>query len=210
MPVADPSTDYYHINRIVPWSSYGKLNAGDQIDIGGNSNPYFKFFETQKKAYFITQKDGSQLLMGGARFIGAVASGEVNSPHIVSIANELVQHLVAYIRELIWEDVRRKEFPHLPSRQRCIWLVPTIQGVKYWINRMQVSGEFQVVRVRIQGRIHKASESFLLGDSEPMEETIGKARRYWLGIVESPDTEEIIFEGRVKVIEVVPKEDYWV
>ncbi len=206
MSVADPNTDYYHINRSVPWSPYATLKADDQFDVGGNSNPYFKFFETQKKAYPVTQSDGSQLMVSGVRFVGAVAKGEVNSPNIAGIAYDLAKHLVAYVRELVWEDLRKKEFPHLPSRQRCICLIPTLAGVKYWIKRMELSGEYQVLRV--QGRIHKASESFLLGDSEPMEETIRKARQYWLGVVEAPNTEEIIFEGRVRVAEVVPNEAY--
>ncbi len=147
-------------------------------------------------------------MVSGVRFVGAVAKGEVNSPNIAGIAYDLAKHLVAYVRELVWKDLRKKEFPHLPSRQRCIWLIPTLAGVKYWIKRMELSGEYQVLRVRLQGRIHKASESFLLGDSEPMEETIRKARQYWLGVVEAPNTEEIIFEGRVRVAEVVPNQAY--
>lgn len=200
MSIADPATDYYHINRRVPWSPYITLNPGDVFDVGGSSNPYFNFFEKQKKAYLVTQGDGSKEVLGGARFINAVAMGEVNSPNVAQIADELVRHLVAYIRELIWENVRMKEFPHLPSRQRCIWLIPNIAGVNYWINRMGITGEYQILRVKVQGRLHVASESFLLGDSEPMEETIAKARRYWLGIIETPGTEEILFEGRVKVM----------
>jgi len=123
--VADPNTDYYHINRGVLWSPYAILNADDQFDVGGNSNPYFKFFETQKKAYPVTQSDGSQLMVSGVRFVGAVAKGEVNSPNIAGIAYDLAKHLVAYVRELVWEDLRKKEFPHLQETLRG-------QSEAYW------------------------------------------------------------------------------
>jgi hypothetical protein len=209
MSTADPCLDYYHINRIVDWSPFSKLNPGDQIDIGGMSNPYFRFFETRKITYPVMLSDDTQLMVSGVRFLALVASGELPPPNnFPNIAHDLANHFTMYVRELIWEDVRKKEFPHLPSRQRCIWLIPSLTGVKYWIQRMGVSGEFQVLRVRAQGRIHKANELFLLGDSEPMEETIRNARQYWLGIGEDPNTEEIIFEGRVTVVDVMSETSY--
>jgi hypothetical protein len=204
MSIADPNVDYYHINRTVPWSTWPKLNVDDQIEVGDQSNPYFRFFETQKMAYDVTQPDGSNVQFSGVRFLEAVKDKEVTSPNLPKIAHGLAKHLVAFIRELIWEQVRTREFPHLPSRQRCIWLIPTLGGVKFWLERMGMPTDYQILRVRVQGRIHKASELFLLGDSEPLEETIRKARRYWLGVVDNPNTEEIIFEGRVRVLEIVP------
>ena len=178
------------------------------MDVGGSSNPYLRFFETQQKTYPVTLDDGSIVQVPGVKFIASVSRGEINPGNLAETALDLVQHLVAYLRELIWEDVRKREFPHLPSRQRCVWLTPSQEGVKYWLGRMSVNQDFQVLRVRVQGRLHKASESYLLGDSESIEETIQKARQYWLGVVEEAETEEIIFEGRMRVVEVMPPSFY--
>jgi len=41
-----------------------------------------------------------------------------------------------------------------------------------------------------------------------LEEAITRARQYWLGIVEEADTEEIIFEGRMRVEEIMPPDFY--
>lgn len=204
--IADPDRDYYHINMLVPWSPYGPLRVGEEVDVGGSSNPYFRYFETFGKIYSVTEKDGSVVQLPGVRFIDLVAEGIIDSPDIVHIARELTHHFVAYLREVIWEDVRRREFPHLPSRQRCVWLIPSQDGVKFWLRRMSVYErglDFRVVRVQGQGRLHKASESYLLGDSEPMIETIEKARQYWQGVVGEAETEEITFEGRMHVLEVM-------
>lgn len=202
MTISNPNNDYYHINRDVPWASKPLLVVGDVIDIGGESNPYFKYFEEQRKLYHVTNSsDGSILDVPGVKYLSAVKNGEITSSNLPAIAHEMATHFVTYIRELIWEDVRKKEFPHLPSRQRCIWLIPNIEGVRYWVRRLE--SEDQVVRVKTQGRLHKASESFLLGDSEPMNLTIQKARQYWLGVVEQVGTEEIIFEGRITVEEII-------
>ena len=200
MAIANPDIDYYHINRIVPWSQHKKLNIGDEFDVGEESNPYFRYFETHKKIYPVTNiTNGSTINLSGVKFIGDISKGLINLPdmsaaNVARIAHDILNHFVSYLREIIWEDVRKTEFPHLPSRQRCIWLIPDIEGVKYWLSRLELqSPDYQVLRLNLQGRLHQASELYLLGDSEPMEETIIKVRKYWRGLIEQPGTEEIIF-----------------
>ena len=199
---------YYHINRVVAWSSFPKISVGSVIDVGGVSNPYFAFFENYKKAYPVNQPDGTVIEVPGAHFLRAANTGEINSPELPKIATDFAQHTVTFLRELIWEDVRRREFPHLPSRQRCIWLISTIEGVRYWLGRMGNPEDFQVIEATVQGRLHVASESHLLGEAEPLTVAIQMARQYWLGVVDNLNTQEIIFEGRVKVEAIVNKDEY--
>ena len=123
--------DYYHINRIVDWSPHGPLRVSDEIDVGGSSNPYFRFYETQGKTYPVTQNDGSVVHIPGITYLKHVLSGAVNSPNLAQIAVDLATHLAGHVGELAFEDVRRREFPHLPSRQRCVWLIPNQDGVRY-------------------------------------------------------------------------------
>lgn len=203
MSLANPTVDYYHVNRRVAWSAYTLLKEGDVLDIGGKSNPYFAYFETHRYAVPVTLPDGEKISSPAIRFLGAVERGEAQHPQLPRIANEIARHFVTYVRELIWEDVRRREFPHLPSRQRCFWLIPTIEGAKYWVARLECKADCQILKVQAQGRIHRANELYLLGDSEPMQETIQKARQYWLGIFPEDGKEEIIFEGRVKITQVI-------
>ena len=205
---ANHDIGYYHVNRLAGWSRYSLLDEGIVLNVGGESNPYFRFFEKYRKTYPVTQNDGSELQVLGVRYLHAVRSGEVNSTDFPNVAHDLAQHLVTFLRELIWEDVRRREFPHLPSRQRCMWLIPTLDGVRFWIARMGVTEDFRVLRLRVQGRIHTASETHLLGDSVSLEEAIRLARQYWLGIVEDPVSQEVIFEGRVEVQSIVDEAEY--
>lgn len=209
--ITDPNQDYYHINRLMPYSPYGLLHVGDEMNVGGSSNPFFRFFETQRVAYPVGMDDGSVIQVPGMELLHAVKTGAIpdtTTDTLAAIADEVARHFMKYVRELIWEDIRKKEFPHLPSRQRCVWLIPNQDGVKFWLRWMGIEQDFQVLRVQVQGRLHKASESYLLTDSEPMKETIQKARQYWLGIVEEAETEEIIFEGRMRVVEVMPPSFY--
>ena len=207
MSQTNQEKDYFHINRVVAYSTYTPLKVGDSVDIGGESNPYFRFYEKNKKTYNLTTDDGQTLQIPGVKFIGSVQSGEINCANLAFIAHDLSKHLAGLIGELIWEDIRKNEFPHLPSRQRCIWLIPDVEGVRYWVSRLGVAPEtYQVLRVRCQGRMHVASEKYLLGDSVSLEEAVSVARQYWLGVIPEPNTKEIIFEGRVTVHEVLNHE----
>ncbi|QWL80823.1 DUF2441 domain-containing protein [Aeromonas hydrophila] len=208
MTIADATKDYFHINRMVHWSPFKKWEVGEEIDIGGESNPYFSFFESQQKTYPVNT-DSGVVNVPGVHFIGEIARGAIQSSDAAKISNELVTHFVAYVRELIWEDIRKTEFPHLPSRQRCIWLIPSREGVAFWLNALGVKGQdYQIARVQLQGRLHVGSNEHLLGDSEPMLVTIKRARQYWLGISNSEATQEVLFEGRIRVKEFIDPAEF--
>lgn len=209
MNISGEDAVYFHINRVVPWSTLSKWKVDDVIDIGGESNPYFSFFETHQKTYEVTNADKTTHQVPGKQFLNAVRDGGLNCPNVAGIAADITQYFVSYVRELIWEDIRKTEFPHLPSRQRCIWLAADAKGVKFWLENLGLNGqEFQIAKVKVQGRIHIASDEHLLTDSEPMFTTIKRSRQYWLGINDHPASREILFEGRLKVIEFVSPQEF--
>lgn len=199
--------DYYHINRNVAWSPYGPLNVGDEIDFGDSSNPFFRYFETQQRTQNVNI-NGNPVRVPDIQFLRMLSDGNMTTTMTVrdlaSFARDLANHFMMYARELLFEDVRRSEFTHLPSRQRCGWLIPEWDGVKFWLGRMNVGGQFQVVRVRVWGNLHTGSDAYLLHDSEPMTQTLENARRYWRGEPAQMGTEEVLFEGRMRVVEVMP------
>lgn len=203
-------TAYYHINRIVPWGSYDLLNAGDTIHVGDESNPYFKYFEEQRKAYKVTtdSNSGQEEDFLAIEYLEKVKEGLINPNNLPSIAHGIASHFVMFARELIWEQIRKEEFPKLPSRQRCIWLIPDLDGVRYWIGRLNMSNPFQVVEVNAEGSIHIGDERLLLGDSEPLNETFQKCRKYWNGDIINNQHTEIIFEGKLTITKVINEKDY--
>jgi hypothetical protein len=148
MTIIDSGVDYFHINRQAPWLPQQKLVAGTKFDVGGASNPFFGFFETQRKVFPFKQADGKDVTIPAISGLKALASGQLQCPNPAALGLDVAEHFVKYVRELILEDVRKREFPHLPSRQRCIWLIPTLDGVRYWINRLGITGNYQVLRIR--------------------------------------------------------------
>jgi hypothetical protein len=65
--------------------------------------------------------DGSVNQVPGVTFLRRVLSGEVNAPpNLADFAHILADHLASHLRELVFEDVRRREFPTChPARCAC-------------------------------------------------------------------------------------------
>jgi len=183
--------------------------VGDHIDVGTSTNPYFRYFETYTMGDLVTRADGSTQAVLGVKFLELVLAGEVRATlDTIKVAHQIAGPLARHLGEVIFENIRRSEFPHLPSRQRCVWLAPNRTGVKYWLLRMSVEGQFQVLKVRVRGHLHRANENRLITDSFSQEEMIRRARLYWGGVDNEEETQEIIFVGRMRVEEVMSPDFY--
>lgn len=211
MSNSDPNKDYFLINRKVYWSTYKVLQAGDEFEVGSKSNPFFRFIETTDLCQSVTFDNNPNDIRKFpiADYFDNISSGQFKTNmDIAKLAANSLRHYVKYVRELTWEEIRRNEFPDLPSRQRCLWLIPSKDKIPFWMNKLLGgnSTEFQILRVSAQGKIHSASEALLMSDSQSHTKTIKDAQKYWLGHIDDPETEEVIFEGKITVQEVLPKE----
>ena len=111
---------------------------------------------------------------------------------------------ILYARETIFEEIRRKHFPSLPSRQTCIWVLPhSEEHLNYWINRLDCnSGEpYQILELKCTGKIFYGNENYvktIKGGLNPLREL---AMKYWSA--NDVDTNalntEIIFHGLFSV-----------
>ena len=108
MTQTNQDKDYFHINRKLPYSTHQLLKIGDSIDVGGESNPYFRFYEKESKTYQIATTDGHTIPIPGVKFIGEVKFNKINYPDLPTIAHDVSMHLAGLVGELIWEDIMKK------------------------------------------------------------------------------------------------------
>jgi len=193
---------YFHINRKLQYSKYGFLKPGELITVGKAFNPFFNYYETRKE-FPIDWPNGITTRNPAMNFLSLAKSGKINCPDLPNISHEIADHFLLLARESIWETVRIKEFHNFPSRQRCIWLLKDESEVEYWWKRLKCQNESQIVKLSAIGKALCADARFLLCDSEPISQTIAKARKYWRGVVSDISEMEIIFEGELKVLEVL-------
>ena len=114
-----------------------------------------------------------------------------------------LDHYLMFVRESVFEEVRESSFPHLPSRHRCIWLIPNnLNALKYW--RSLLGGKQQVYQVRVTGKIHKASQEYLSLGTYSLNQLRQRAFRYWSGARNADaEQDEILCEGFVKVVDAI-------
>ena len=122
------------------------------------------------------------------------------------------RELRCYFREQIFEEVRKSDYPELPSRYFCLWMIPDLaplkDRLKFWIP--QVAGNlnetFRVLHLSCSGCVHYANPKYLdLEKCTSIQNARENAVRYWRGDeVSSEDpTTEVLFIGQAMVIGVI-------
>ena len=185
---------------------------GDVIDIGKEDNNYWKSFlekslfmelNGEKFDYSFIVRRASELYfknipppvkMTGYHFKPLQTLNE--TINMLSMAHRL-------IRELVFESIRKEFYPELPSRQKCIWLIPDNEkSLEFWNNKLHNKHQ-RIFKVTVDGNIHRAAQKWLEGGTISLNNWYKLAHSYWKGESIGSIEDEILFEGKIKIIEEV-------
>lgn len=115
-------------------------------------------------------------------------------------------HYMKAVRELLFEEMRKDFFPSLPSRTRCLWVMPdNKETIQYWSNELNVEGlEHKLVKLSLTGKLFKANQQHLeINHIISFDEMRQKAFKYWSGSSGQSEAEtEYLFEGFATVLSV--------
>ena len=115
-----------------------------------------------------------------------------------------VSEMGMFLREMVFEEIRRAKYPQLPSRRICMWLVDA-KCQDHWRARLGKQ-KHVLYRVSCTGNIHKGSSKFLNSDSMNYNEYQQNAEAYWQSLGCDDDDHEYLFVGDVKIIESVEEQ----
>ncbi|WP_308536858.1 DUF2441 domain-containing protein [uncultured Megasphaera sp.] len=125
-------------------------------------------------------------------------------PNSTTNEKQLLQEFSTYVRERVFEDVRRENFPKCPSRMKCLWVLPNSQeSINYW--KLRIPNYLNLVKFKCSGTIHKGDERYLTPMYFNLSLQRSLAMSYWSGIPISNDEkyQEILFVGKATVIEII-------
>lgn len=176
---------YYHVQKISKDNKdKPKFDVGQTYTIGKNKN------------YFIGDYDELKLKI-------------VETSSLVELFIEYEWILTEYrmfIREYIFEEIRKESFPDLPSRHNCLWVIPpNIDGIKYWWDIISKSKDYtcEILKLELTGHIYKTNAWYLKETITPFNRMRGEAFKYWSGNAgNDPREDEYLFEGTVKVLKI--------
>ncbi|MDP1726879.1 MAG: DUF2441 domain-containing protein [Bacteroidota bacterium] len=200
---------YYHINN----SPDCNWKIGDEIYFGHEDNYMWRSFA--EKGDFIElngEKYSSDLITRHAfdtytsKFPAPIKMQGYHFNPILTIkeAIDSLGNTLRIIRELAFETIRNSFYPELPSRHKCIWLIPdNEQSYDFWKNILQSKHQKIFKVIIVNGKIHRAAQKWLIGGTFPLNETISKAHKYWKGEDSGNVEDEVLFEGKIRILEEV-------
>ena len=170
------------------WRSF--LEKGAYINLNGEKRPADQVIKYALNAYAYNEPVPPQ--MKGYRF---------NPVFTLKEATDCLGESMRIIRELIFESIRKEFYPQLPSRHNCIWLIPDDKrSLQFWKNLVHGSNK-RIFRVETEGIIHRAANKWLITGTIPLNEINSLAHNYWKGNDAGGLEDEILFTGKVKIIE---------
>jgi hypothetical protein len=187
----------FHIHR-VPQNQEPQFEA-EHVYTTKATNDFWAFYENYRP--YITF-DNMNLISPAKYSHYCVEQNQVDSVGL-KFLSESMKEAGMYIRELVFEEMRAKEFHELPSRRSCIWLTSE-QQVDFWLDRLNDGkSNYYWTKLECEGIFHTGNQSYLNSDLFGYSEYCSNARAYWLGEhVDIEDNNEVIFEGKIKVLEI--------
>jgi len=137
-----------------------------------------------------------------------------HSPEMLGNLQTLTANVIRLLNsrymELVFETVRKEKFPDLPSRRSCLFL--TSKGyLKKWYdilinNDPKRERDINLYKLNVTGIMHKGDcRWFEELDVEEHQKYVDNAHEYWSGNIMRQSKlsfrQEILFEGKIKVIE---------
>ncbi len=199
---------YYHIENGVYW------NLGETRTIGLEKNNYMKYHDITS----YVKEDPNTNINYCISYIADGMIEYINTNHKPDYlksfyhfdANETVKELsgvlndyLVIVREFVFEEVRREFYSNLPSRQRCMWVIPDNKdSLRYWWNMLKQKG--QIVKLELTGKLFQTNHRDLLLTTNSLDYVRMQANRYWSPLEEINMVEdECLFEGAATAIEIL-------
>lgn len=172
------------------WKSF--IDNAEFIELQGEKHDVYKITRTALEAY--TGMHPAPLKMNGYHF---------KSLYTLKEAIDSLGNTIKLNRELVFESIRKEFYPKLPSRQKCLWLIPSNEkSLEFWKNTINNRHQ-RIFKVAVDGNVHRAAHEWLIGGTFSINEWNKLAHNYWKGIGSGNTDDEILFDGKIRIIEEV-------
>ena len=195
---------FYHIHRLNNGdgssNEHGKKwQIGNQLTFEDDYNGLWKrIVDFNGLENFSTDLQNHRILNYLGQIIDKIVP-ENEADRNFFTGSPLFQYL-EFTRETVLERVRNQFFPHLPSRQKGIWLTD-LENAQSWRTILGENCQVKVFKVRFTGVIHKADEAWITTDSLSLENYYKMAKGYWEGrIKEGVPTYEYLGVGKLEIV----------
>jgi len=189
------SLNYFHIDS--GYAPRGKrlLDVGETLRTdSGLPNPYYEQMCDLNHVIGANGKDHRL-----REFLQSSDCHAFPSRSLAKCFDGVIDTYIRALREMEFENVRREKYAGRPSRTRCIWLIDSLDGARYWLRRLGKAETARIVRVEVEGVLHQADGKLLSSESRSISELRQAADRYWSGVLNPDSEKEILLDGWMSV-----------
>lgn len=134
-----------------------------------------------------------------------------NKKLVLDISKQLEEYDFI-LREIAFEELRKKEFKEYPSRLKCMFLIDNKEVCLKNLKNFHHKGHgtfFQVVAVKLNGNVFYATSKNARRSGLSYNDYYEMARDYWSQDQNSNlPINEVLFEGKAEIIEVIEEYEY--
>lgn len=192
---------FYHIHKT--GNRYDNLWVpGNTFRVGNaERNEFIKYYDTTRIGVHFENGPTIPMCEATEKFLKLpIETQREIFPIYLQQAKKAIKDMGTYIREAIFEEIRKEEFLSLPSRMKGIWVCDE-KDISYWLDKLH-AGDKDIFKVSLTGAMHRANPENLISDSFEHQMLREYARRYWnANDIESAQVHEILFQGEVFVHE---------
>ncbi len=202
---------FYHVNEQLNWQKDNSYFIGEQFST--------RYMDLMSRGFMVSPAGGDPLPLNAiAEGMGQYLQANQKAPFMpgdyhFDAAKTLTEMLpllrtqLTLARELIFEEVRKEHFPDKFSRYKSIQLIPASkEALAFWLPKLKKPNA-KIYKLEVAGKMHRNSIDFLEVNSFPAQFIRLTAYQYWLGNNgHEAANDECIFEGLVKVLEVIDAE----
>lgn len=191
------SKEFYHIHRIGNHSSLWEV--GNRINWVQKRNNLFYDHYSRNGMYYDDGTGSITFRKALQRFKNQTQAYKIQQyERLINASAEVVKSQSMFIRETIFEEVRKNYFPQLPSRLSGIW-VCNKDAVQFWWKTLNAKNQ-KILKLKLTGTVHIGDEKHLIADTFNHDDLRANAFKYWTGSDnKSKIGKEILFEGIIDV-----------
>lgn len=111
--------------------------------------------------------------------------------------------IIQYCQEVIYEHIRIQKFNNLPSRNNCIWVVPTINDTDKWDDILPCNRK-RNLKLVLTGIMHYTTGLLICTEkNRRIINAFRNAQEYWNPSINIVSEKEYLFEGSVIIDEIL-------
>lgn len=197
---------FYHVNKFLDWEE------GFEFLVGEEPSPQYMSLMSREALYDTNDGSSEQYpltyVAAGFQYHKETGSAPPQFPQNIDLKKGKIfsatlngfKDFVLITRELIFEEVRKEKFPDKPSRRNAFHIIKDDKAaVAFWLPKI-ASPEHKLYKLEVTGKAHIGNVDYLGNDSVSPMMTRWNAYQYWLGAEKDVESNEIMFEGAVKVL----------